>query len=279
MNMRKITSLTMLVTFVLELFTSVILYIVPHGRVAYWADWHLLGLSKTEWANQHINLGVLFLLAGLLHIFYNWKVIVAYLKNRARDVKVFTASFNAALLLSLVFAVGTYFEIPPMSTVISFSDSIKDNSAKVYGEPPYGHAELSSLKLFTKKQGLDLQQSLMLLEQAGVVVQDSFITLAEIGSANKLSPQQIYSLIKPAKVDGKQGEASLFPDTPMPGFGNKSMAEICAEFDLHFPVIKQGLAEKGIQVTPEQTIKEIAGAHDMEAMALFELLHTVVTGK
>jgi len=68
MNMRKITSLTMLISFVLLVLTSVILYIVPQGRVAYWADWHLLGLSKSQWGNLHINLGFLFLLAGFLHL-------------------------------------------------------------------------------------------------------------------------------------------------------------------------------------------------------------------
>ncbi|MFP7753178.1 DUF4405 domain-containing protein [Thermodesulfobacteriota bacterium B35] len=48
MNIRRITSMTMLVSFVLLSVTSIVLYIVPHGRVAYWADWHLWGLSKTQ---------------------------------------------------------------------------------------------------------------------------------------------------------------------------------------------------------------------------------------
>ena len=277
MNIRKITSLTMLVTFVLEVGTSVVLYIVPHGRVAYWADWHLLGLSKTQWANQHINLGVLFLLAAIFHIFYNWKPIVAYLRNKAQELRVVTASFNVALLLSLVVAVGTYFEIPPMSTVIAFSDSIKDNAAKAYGEPPYGHAELSPLKLFAKKQGLDLDQSLALLQQAGIAVQDSSLPLIDIASANNLSPQQLYSLIEDAKVKKTMGGKLRFPDSPSPGFGNKSLAEICAEFDLHFPMIKQGLDEQGIQVTAEQTIKEIAAGYDRQPIDVFYLLHEIVT--
>lgn len=77
MKVRKATSLTVLLTFVLLVLTSVILYIVPHGRVAYWADWHLWGLTKTQWESFHINLGLLLLLAILLHIYLNWKVIVS----------------------------------------------------------------------------------------------------------------------------------------------------------------------------------------------------------
>ncbi|MGD8661539.1 MAG: DUF4405 domain-containing protein [Desulfobacterales bacterium] len=41
MNIRRITSLTALLSFVLLTITVVVLYIVPQGRVAYRADWHL----------------------------------------------------------------------------------------------------------------------------------------------------------------------------------------------------------------------------------------------
>ncbi|RLB96386.1 MAG: hypothetical protein DRH90_24660 [Deltaproteobacteria bacterium] len=51
MNMKKITSLTSLISFLVLLLNSVVLYIVPHGRVANWADWRLWGLSKTDWGN------------------------------------------------------------------------------------------------------------------------------------------------------------------------------------------------------------------------------------
>ena len=89
-NMRKITSMTMFVSFILLVLTSIILYIVPHGRVAYWADWHLWGLTKREWGSLHINLGFLFLFAGLLHMYYNWAPIKAYMKDRSKELKVYS---------------------------------------------------------------------------------------------------------------------------------------------------------------------------------------------
>ncbi len=276
MNIRKITSMTMLVSFILEGITSIILFIVPHGRVAYWADWHLWGMTKTEWGNLHINLGFLFLLAGMMHIYYNWAPMKAYMKNRARELKVFTPSFNVALLLTLAVGVGTYLEIPPMSSVIQMGDAIKDNSAKKFGEPPYGHAELSSLQLFCKKQGLDPDQALGLLQKAGIQLNDSKDTLATVSAANKLSPQEIYEIIKPAAVvNAVEGKVS-FPDTPMQGFGNKTLAGICAEYNLMLHDIKRGLAGKGVNAEAEMTIKEIAAASEIDAMALFELLHSVV---
>ena len=107
MTLRKMTSLTALLSFVGMVVTSLVLYIVPHGRVAYWADWTLLGLDKTRWGDLHINLGLLFLLALGLHIYYNWKAIVAYLKNKARQVRIFTPDFNTRpLVLTLAILVG-----------------------------------------------------------------------------------------------------------------------------------------------------------------------------
>jgi len=278
-KIRKITSMTMFISFILLVLTSIILYIVPHGRVAYWADWHLWGLTKTQWGNLHINLGFLFLFAGLLHMYYNWAVITAYMKNRAREIKVFTPSFNVALLLTLVIGVGTYFEVPPMSSVITLSESIKNAASEKYGEPPYGHAELSSLKLFTKKQGLDMDQAMELLKKANIQFKDSKDTLAIIAKVNKVSPQEVYNIIKPA-VAAKTAEGTIsFPDSPMTGFGNKTIAEVCSEFNLMFRDIQRGLAKKGVKAEPEMTIKEIAAANDKDPMAIFEDIHGLVYEK
>ncbi len=45
--MHKITSLTALISFLLLVLNSIVLYITPHGRIAYWADWRFWGLTKT----------------------------------------------------------------------------------------------------------------------------------------------------------------------------------------------------------------------------------------
>lgn len=279
MNTRKITSMTMFISFILLVLTSVVLYIVPQGRVAYWADWHLWGLSKVEWGNLHINLGFLFLFAGILHIFYNWAPIKAYMKNKSRELKVFTPSFNIALLLTLVVGIGTYFEIPPMSTVIDFGESIKDKASQTYGEPPYGHAELSSLQLFAKKQNLDLDKAMELLRKADIQFTDSKDTLATIAAANAMSPQAVYMIIKSAEGEPKAAGTVIFPDAPMPGFGNKTLAALCGEYDLMLQVIRRELARKGVKAEAEMTIKEIAAANDKEPMAIFEVIHEIVNEK
>ena len=109
MKIRKITSLTASLAFILMVLTSIVLYIVPQGRVAYWADWRLWGLTKTDWGNIHINMGLLFLIALFLHIYYNWKPLMSYLKNKAKQMKVFTPEFNVALVITVAFDCGHLF--------------------------------------------------------------------------------------------------------------------------------------------------------------------------
>lgn len=289
MNMRKITSMTMLVSILLLCVNSVVLYIVPEGRVAYWADWHLIGLTKSQWGDQHITVGVLFLVASILHVFYNWSPIVAYMKNKAKEIKVFTGSFNVALILTILVAVGTYYEVPPMSTILDIGSAIKDGGAEKYGEPPYGHAELSSLKFFAKKEDLDLEKAIALLKEAGLKVEGEKETLKDIAGSNAMTPKEIYEIIKPAKVqvkiEMKAGEeapgnagvsAPQLPDHPKPGFGRRTLEEVCAEYQLDLQFMIDGLAKIGINAKADMTIKDISKESGKEPLEIFEAIHVIV---
>lgn len=283
MNMRKITSMTMLVSLFLLLLNSIVLYIVPEGRVAYWADWHLVGLSKTEWGDQHITVGVLFLIASVLHMYFNWAPITAYMKNKARELKVFTGSFNVAVLVTVLVAVGTYYRVPPMSTILHISETIKDGGAKKYGEPPYGHAELSSVKFFAKKEQLDAEKAVELMKQAGLKVESSKQTLKAIAVNNQLTPQQVYEIMRPARLEmpaaaGEPAAAAgvAFPDHPRPGFGKRSLAEVCTELGLNQEMIVTGLKAMGITCDSSMAIKEIGQENGKEPMEIFEAIRSLV---
>ena len=269
MKIRKITSLTALVSFLLLILNSVVLYLVPHGRIAYWADWRMWGLTKTEWSNQHVIIGILFLLALFLHIYYNWKPIVAYLKNKARQLKVFTREFNVALIFTIICTVGAYFEVPPFNWVLDFSESIKSSAAKTYGEPPYGRAELSTLKTFTAKMDLDLTGSMELLEKAGVKVASEEQTLLAIAKLNNISPQQVYTAMKPEE---KPGTVKALPDTPQQGFGKRFLADICSEYSLNIATVLNVLAESNIEATADMSIKQIAEQHDVSSGKVYKII-------
>lgn len=268
--------MTLLLSFIVLIINSLILYVVPEGRVAYWANWSFWGLTKNHWGEQHTTVGFLFLFSGLLHTFYNWKAITAYLKNQTRQIKIFTAPFNVALILVALFVVGTYYQIPPMSTICHISASFKGDAAEKYGEPPYGHAELSSLKMLMQKEGGDLEKSLQLLTQAGIQFEGEQDILKDIATRNNKSPQQIYQIIKPTGAEVKKkvthGASSSLPDHPQSGWGNKKLSDICATYSLNQQEVINGFAERGIMAKPEATIKKIAGDNNTTPMAIFEAL-------
>jgi hypothetical protein len=274
MAIRKITSLTAGLAFILVLLTSIILYIVPQGRVAYWADWRLWGFTKEQWGNIHIVNGLLFLLSLFLHIYYNWRPIVSYMKNKAKALKIFTKEFNVALGLTFMFTFGTLIEVPPFQWVLDLNGYIKDAAAVKYGEPPYGHAELSALKTFAKKQGLDLKESMASLKSAGMKFDSEKQTLKDIARQNNVSPQQVYIAMKPVESVSK---TTSLPDSPPPGFGKRNLADICQEYQLNVKAVVRGLAEKNIKTDTDMTIKSIAEAHSVGPMDVFEAIKEITT--
>jgi len=276
MKFKKITSLTALISFLLLLLNSFVLYIVPHGRIAYWGDWRFWGLTKTEWANQHIIVGILFLLAIFLHSYYNWNLIVTYLKDKTRQLKIFTREFNIALILTIVFTLGAYVEVPPFNWILNFSESIKDSAAKKYGEPPYGRAEISTLKAFTSKMSLDLGESMGALQKAGFRVENDRQTLLEIAKTNRTSPQTLYLSMKPAKKDTS---APGLPDAPKTGLGRLTLSEFCQTYQISISTVMKALEDKKIKASPDNKIKEIAEQNSIEPAALYDIIKESLESK
>ncbi len=270
MTLRKTTSLTTLLSFILLLATSIILYVTPQGKVAFWANWKILGLDKERWGALHTNIGILFIVAGAIHTILNWKPIVAYLRNRAQRIRVFTADFNAALGATLFIALFTLWELPPVNAIQDFGESIKTAASQKYGEPPYGHAETSSLKSFCSRTGIDLQEALSKLQMARLKGVSEQATLADIALANALSPQQVYALFQPPPP--KEGEVREMPESPGMGFGKKTLAAVCKEYGLDEDQIRQSLGGYGIEAKGDATMKGIAEAAGMDPHALYETI-------
>jgi len=247
--------------------TSIILYIIPAGRVAYWADYHLWGLSKTQWGNLHINLGFLFFVTILVHSYYNWKAITTYLKNKAKEFRIFTKDFNIALILTALFSLGTLYEIPPFVNILQLGENISAKANAFYGEPPYGHAELSSLQTFTSKMELDLTQSKERLSNSGIRVENSGQSLQEIAKANNVSPNDIYLIISPP------GErVKTFPKEPPAGLGQRALIDLCQDYSVSIKKVLMILADNDIEANESMSIKEIANVAGKDPFTVYELI-------
>ncbi len=275
MALRKVTSLTAFLAFIVMVVTGIVLYVVPQGRVAYWAEWRFLGGTKETWGAVHILIGLLFLIAGILHIILNWKPMVSYMKDRARQVRIFTPSFTAALFITGLFTAGAAADLPPFSWVMEWNGRIKEAQNRRFGEPPYGHAELSSLKVFAERVHLDLPRAMELLSQKGIRVEDPDQSLAAIARENGLTPQQVYEAVRPAqRPEARKPQGSL-PEEAAPGLGRKPLGELCGEYGLDVGEITSGLKARGLSADSTRTIKDNAEASGMGPHDYYDVIREV----
>jgi len=270
MSFRRLVSLTIALDFVLMLVTGTVLYIVPHGRVAYWTDWRLWGLSKTQWGELHITLALLMVLAGLCHVYLNWKPIVSYLRGRSREARRLTPEFGAALALVLLFTGLTLLEAPPVSWVPDLADSIKDRAGRIHGEPPYGHAEESRLNVFLRRTGLDEASSLAALDAAGIVWESRDRTILSIARANGITPQDVYLAMRP--VEPRAG--GDLPARAPHGLGRLSLAELGERLGVPASDLIAALASSGLEADRDDTLRNLASRAGDTPHGVYERIRT-----
>lgn len=262
---RKTVSLLMTFSGIFVLLTSVVLYIEPEGRVAYWADWKLLGLDKPQWGDLHVTTGFLFLIVLPLHVWLNWKPILSYLKNKARELTGVNAANLTALAVTLYVAVGTLLGLPPMQQVLDLGAAIKDAHVETYGNPPYGHAELSTLERFAGFMKMDPEKALAALREKGFKAESAQMTLRDMADANGVTPKALYNAMSEAS-------SPELPETAPEGTGKLRFGDLCKQFGLNAEAAAKGLAAKGIKAAPDQTMKEIATASDMSPPDVYQAL-------
>jgi len=207
MKIRRIISLTVLLSFIFLSLSGIMLFLSPQGRVAYWAGWTLLGFSKEQYSAVHTTLMVLFLATGIWHIVLNWRPIVGYLKDRSKKIRIFTPESSVALGLTLAFLVGPLLRLPLFDQYLDAGEDIKGYWESSRGSPPWGHAEESRLDAFCRRivdfqrwegEGavvVDCGEAQAALEAAGIGVEGQAQQILDIARANNTTPQAIAEIV------------------------------------------------------------------------------------
>ena len=261
-TMRKITSLTLGIAFLIMSYTGIILFLVPQGKIAYWADWHLLGLSKTQYGDLHSTTMVIFLIFASIHIYYNWKPLVSYLKDTAKKISFTKKEFVIALLINIVFVTGTLYSIQPFKAFLGLGDSVKDYWAKEYGEPPYGHAEETKLYVLCKKQNIDLERAKEILNQNKIVFEENQ-NLLTIAKNNSTSPNKIYNMITTNKKKHKS------PDG-ISRLGRKTLQELSDMNKINLEHALEVLDKKGLKnVNSDAKMKQLADELELKPIDVY----------
>jgi len=292
MKIRRLVSLTALLSFVFLALTGIMLFFSPQGRVAYWSGWRLFGLSKEQIGYVHTTFMVLFLVSGIWHIVYNWKPIVHYLKDRTKKVKVFTPEFSVAFALCAVFLVGTLAGLAPFRQFLDLSDGIKVYWEAKNGSPPWGHAELSPLGRFCRRMEdferlenqrqvtIDCAEAVAALREAGVEVEDESQQLLDIARANSTTPQALAEIIVSVARPREPGLASTGPREqagrfamPYSGLGRLTLREYAERYEADLEEALSILSEMGFQVDPDRRLREEADRLGTNPQGIIRLLN------
>ena len=102
-------------------------------------------------------------------------------------------------------------------------------------------------------------------------------TLAAIGRQNSVPPRKVYDVIRPAALKAPAGAeaAGGLPESPPPGTGNLTLADLCARFNLNLKKIQRELKKQGVAAPDAATLKTIAADHDTSPVDLYERIRTI----
>lgn len=224
--LRAMTSVLITCSSVMLLFSGIVLFLAPPGRIANWNGWNVLGIGKHDWGGLHVWFAVLFLAAAVLHVFYNWRVLVAYFKHRHTRRLAFRLEWAVALLLCIGVFAGTRAGVVPFSSLLKLGGCGGESEGGGGGRSGGGGHRGQALS-------------------ATGAVQSCEATV--VGKTNA--------------VAGAVG--SFHGGGPGGGMGRRTLAEICATEKVDIQLALSRLQARGLKATAEQTLRDIAGANQL----------------
>ncbi len=254
-NWRAFFSLYIVVSFVVIAATGIVLYMTPPGRVANWSEWTFAGLTKEQWQAVHTIFTFVFVFAAGFHVYFNWKILVAYLRNRfhAGIPRWRELTLSSALVAALM--AMTLGDVPPLSYVIDARETLAASWSTPLTEPPVPHAELLTLAKLGETIKMPLETIQAKLSQAKIDAGAPEDTLGAIAERHGLKPSELYLKIR-------EGEPkAAIPIAEGGGYGQKSVRQVSDQLRIPLADVLQNLRQHGVVAEPDSNVKALAGAH------------------
>ncbi len=278
-SFRSLTAFLVTWSFAVLTLTGLVLYVVPQGRVAYWVHWSLLGMEKEQWAWVHMMFGGVFIVTGILHLYFNWKPFKKYFAERSQGIFQIKQEVVVSLLLTAAIFSLSVFNLPPASWVFDLNRTIKDSWVTHPDlEPPFGHAEEVSLAGMAKRMDLELEPALAALKEAGIRFDSQRDSLEKIARANGITPMAIYAVIRrferqpaPLPKAGLTAEAveARFSGT---GLGRKSLQELIGKTGVPEAIALDRLRTAGMADPSAGNVRELADRHGLSPIDIVKII-------
>ncbi len=257
-------------SFLIMLATGLVLFAAPHGRIARWNDWHLLGLGLDPWTWIHVFASLLFVLAIPVHLFFNWKPFTKYLAERWHEHLRPRVELVSGVAVAVCLALLAGFGLPPAAQLFAWQDTIKASRQRAgAAEPPFGHAEELPLAELARRTGLDLEGTLAHLAARGFRVERMETSLQDAARALGTSPVALF-----AELPKRPAPAPSLAERygPGSGVGRKTLAQLASELGIPLEDALRRLADRGVPATAEATLESLAERAGGEALDIVRIV-------
>lgn len=258
--MRGFTTFALTAVSLLIALSGLALYLTPRGRVAHWTNWTLAGLGKEQWASLHMTGAALFMVVVVLHLFFNWKVLLGYLRLKRIPGLRLKRELSAALILGVLLVVGTLTGAPPLGTIVELREDLKNYWERTDTRAPVPHAEELRLDELAHRVDLLVDDDVAALEEGGFEKAEPDQPIAEIAEANEVAPSDLYQTLRSKRtftnpLEGRSGSGQ--------GMGRMNLGEFCSSQSVSLDRLVEVLKGRGMSADPSTSLRQIAVSLDM----------------
>ena len=276
-SFRKFVSVMTTLSFLGIAVSGLVFFVMPPGRVAYWTGWSMMGLGKDQWGALHIWFGMIFIVCALLHLYYNWKPLMSYLKSKTSGTFGFRGEWVLATIVFGVIIGGTLAEVAPFSSLIAFNESIKDSWAPRGGaeDAPIPHAELLSVKELAGEVGVEAAVMMENMKKAGVTVESADEIIGDLAKANGVTPAALFKIATGKSSVQARGQGNLggVGQGHGMGIGQMTVEEYCQEQGLDVEHVLKNIHDAKLEADKDTKIRDIAMQLGYKPKDVLELLN------
>ncbi len=199
---RSFVTLVVFSSFLVALVSGIALYVRPEGSLARWTSWTLAGMDKKQWESAHSGSVILFVVSCLVHLWYNFRSLVYYLKSKAALVfdsgshLPFCKETVAAIVVTVVVLVGAVEQWPGFSKVNTLRAQFKDGLFTVRVPPPVLDADMLTLTAFCQAAAIEPAQALANARRRGVVIENLSLNVGIIAQKNNITPEDVFIALR-----------------------------------------------------------------------------------
>jgi len=240
--------------FLVATVTGTVLYVVPKGNIANWTGWTLGGLDKETWSDVHIVTGAMFILAGIAHVYFNWKPLKAYFRSKAANGLNRRSELFAALAVTGFLVAGAVEGWPPVSYVLEFNDWARTGLWETPQASGGGRETARVIAVPAPEPVRETAHEQALARAAEGI--DAALTEA-LGDRAEPEEEHAFGGGQAVGQGGGRGQAGAS------GFGRMTLSELAAAYGLDYLEVTKRLAAKGIPVSGDEPLRTIAARAGM----------------